>query len=99
MVPFSSCQIADANFPEDGEEEKEMVGNATDFLRGIRNVRILFLSAEALEVLTFCCEATPVFNNLIQLTIESNSEIGWESLPGLLMNCPKSRNPCYRPQA
>ncbi|KAL0847536.1 hypothetical protein Bca101_020782 [Brassica carinata] len=37
---------------------------------------------------TFCCEATPVFNNLVQLTVESNSELGWDSLPPLLQNCP-----------
>nr|VDC99579.1 unnamed protein product [Brassica rapa] len=70
------------------EEEKEMVGNATNFLFGLCNVEILYLSAKTLEVFTFCCEATPVFNNLIQLTIESNDESGWDSLPALLPNCP-----------
>uniref|UniRef100_A0A1J3IKV5 F-box/LRR-repeat protein n=1 Tax=Noccaea caerulescens TaxID=107243 RepID=A0A1J3IKV5_NOCCA len=86
--------VADATFSEDGyfsegdHVEKEMVGNATDFLMGICNVRILYLSAKALEVLAFCCEATPVFNNLNQLMVESNSETGWDSLPGLLNNCP-----------
>ncbi|KAH0918943.1 hypothetical protein HID58_026603 [Brassica napus] len=70
------------------EEEKEMVGNATNFLLGLCNVKILYLSAKTLEVFTFCCEATPVFNNLIQLTIESNDESGWDSLPALLPNCP-----------
>ncbi|KAL0724665.1 hypothetical protein Bca4012_039264 [Brassica carinata] len=93
---LSEDQSADADFSEedgyflesDDEEEKEMVGNATNFLLGICNVQILYLSAETLEVLTFCCEATPVFNNLIQLTVESNSELGWDSLPPLLQNCP-----------
>ncbi|KAF8110718.1 hypothetical protein N665_0079s0034 [Sinapis alba] len=88
-------QSADAGSSEDeyylesdDEEEKEMVGNATNFLKGICNVQILYLSAKTLEVLAFCCEATPVFNNLIQLTVESDEEIGWDSLPGLLKNCP-----------
>lgn len=72
----------------DDDEEKEMVGNATNFFKGICNVKILYLSAKTLEVLAFCCEATPVFNNLIQLTVESDEEVGWDSLPGLLKNCP-----------
>ncbi|ESQ44165.1 hypothetical protein EUTSA_v10006442mg, partial [Eutrema salsugineum] len=92
-IRLTEDQSGDANFSEDsyfseGDEEKEMVGNATEFLMGICNVKILYLSAKALEVLTYCCKAMPVFNNLIQLTIESNSEIGWDSLPGLLKNCP-----------
>ncbi|CAN7128704.1 unnamed protein product [Brassica rapa subsp. narinosa] len=92
---LSEDQSADADFSEeDGyfseeyEEEKEMVGNATNFLLGLCNVQILYLSAKTLEVFTFCCEATPVFNNLIQLTVESNDESGWDSLPALLPNCP-----------
>jgi len=40
------------------------------------------------QVLTFCCESIPVFNNLIQLTIKTNQSVGWESLPALLKNCP-----------
>ncbi|CAA0387382.1 unnamed protein product [Arabidopsis thaliana] len=86
-------QSGDADFSEEdyfseGDEEKQMVGNATDFLKGISTVQILYLFAQAIEVLTFCCEPIPVFNNLIQLTIENNSEIRWDSLPGLLKNCP-----------
>ncbi|XP_010469324.1 PREDICTED: F-box/LRR-repeat protein At3g59200-like [Camelina sativa] len=86
-------QSADANvseddyFPED-DEGRQMTVNATDFFKGISSVQILYLSAKAIEVLTFCCEPIPVFNNLIQLTIESHSEVGWDSLPGLLKNCP-----------
>ncbi|CAH2065953.1 unnamed protein product [Thlaspi arvense] len=92
---LSEDQSASANIFSDEEgyspevnEERAMVGNATYFFKGICNVRILYLSAKTLEVLTFCCKETPVFNNLIQLTIESNSEIGWDILHGLLMNCP-----------
>ncbi|XP_019101672.1 PREDICTED: F-box/LRR-repeat protein At3g59200-like [Camelina sativa] len=85
-------QSADVNvseddyFPED-DEERQMTANATDFFKGISNVQILYLSAKSIEVLTFCCEPIPVFNNLIQLTIESHSDVGWDSLPGLLKNC------------
>lgn len=46
------------------------------------------ITSELFQVLAFCCEATPVFNNLIQLTVESDEEVGWDSLPGLLKNCP-----------
>ncbi|CAA7056498.1 unnamed protein product [Microthlaspi erraticum] len=64
-----------------------LVGNARDFLMGICNVQTLYLSAHTLEVLTFCCESTPVFKNLIHLTIQGD-KTGWESLPALLKNCP-----------
>ncbi|KAG2329544.1 hypothetical protein Bca52824_000724 [Brassica carinata] len=59
------------------KKEKEIVGNAT-------LICFFFLVVSG----TFCCEATPVFNNLVQLTVESNSELGWDSLPPLLQNCP-----------
>jgi len=67
-----------------------LVGNATDFLMGVSNVQILHLSDKSLEVLTFCCETIPVFNRLIHLTIKTHrhGEVGWESLPALLKNCP-----------
>ncbi|KAG2331890.1 hypothetical protein Bca52824_003070 [Brassica carinata] len=81
---FSDLQIHYA----EGNEENEMVGNAIDFIVGICNVQILYLYADTLEVLTYCCEAVPVFNNLRELTIESNPKIGWDSLPGLLKNAP-----------
>jgi hypothetical protein len=71
------------------EEITEMVGNATVFLMGICNVKTLYLSYETLEMLNFCYEAIPVFNKLTHLTIDSsNPEVGWESLPDLLKNCP-----------
>ncbi|CAA7016706.1 unnamed protein product [Microthlaspi erraticum] len=62
--------------------------DATDLFMGIRNVEILSLSGATVEVLTICCKAIPVFNNLIQLTIETDRKRGWESLPNLLKNCP-----------
>ncbi|CAH8269137.1 unnamed protein product [Arabidopsis lyrata] len=64
------------------------VGDATDLLMGLRNVQVLYLYASTLEVLTFCCKAIPIFNNLTHLTIESNTKVGWESLPNLLKKCP-----------
>lgn len=56
-------QSADAAYPEeDGYLEKEMVGNATDFLMGLCNVRILYLSATALEV---CIDFNPIFFHIL----------------------------------
>ncbi|ESQ44163.1 hypothetical protein EUTSA_v10005937mg [Eutrema salsugineum] len=72
----------------DGDEETEMVGNAKRLLMGISNVKILHLSFDTLETLNLCCEVIPIFNNLTHLTIESNPEVGWDTLPGLLKNCP-----------
>ncbi|XP_019101065.1 PREDICTED: putative F-box/FBD/LRR-repeat protein At3g59240 [Camelina sativa] len=66
-----------------------VVNDATNLFMGISNVQILHLFANTLEVLTFCCEPIPVFKNLIQLTVRTHGDLGWESLPALLKNCPK----------
>lgn len=71
-----------------GYGENDMVGNATDFIMRICNVKTLYLSSNTLQVLTYSCDAIPIFNNLTHLTIESNPEVGWQSLPGLLKNSP-----------
>ncbi|RID54521.1 hypothetical protein BRARA_G01836 [Brassica rapa] len=47
----------------------------------------LFVSANNLEVLTFCCDHIPVFHNMFSLTIQT-CKSGWESLPALLKKCP-----------
>lgn len=41
-----------------------------------------------LQVLNFCCKEVPLFKNLTHLTIETDEDVGWESLPNLLENCP-----------
>ncbi|CAL9225267.1 unnamed protein product [Arabidopsis halleri] len=71
-----------------GYGENDMVGNATDFMMRICNVKTLYLSANTLQVLTYSCDAIPLFNNLTHLTIESNPKVGWQSVPGLLKNSP-----------
>ncbi|XP_010435188.1 PREDICTED: F-box/LRR-repeat protein At4g14103-like isoform X1 [Camelina sativa] len=72
----------------EGYGENDMVGNATDFLMRLCNVKTLYLSPNTLQVLTYSCDAIPLFNNLSQLTIESDPTVGWQSLPGLLKNSP-----------
>ncbi|XP_024012970.1 putative F-box/FBD/LRR-repeat protein At3g59240 [Eutrema salsugineum] len=84
-------QINKAKFSEDGPVDLEvgtMVGNATDLLMGIRNVKTLYLSDNTLEVLAFCCKPMPVYNNLVHLTIKTDRDVEWESLTALLKNCP-----------
>ncbi|CAA0387375.1 unnamed protein product [Arabidopsis thaliana] len=66
-----------------------MVGNATDFIVGLRNVRVLYLSPDTLEVLTYCCKQIPIFENLSHLTIKSDPNVGWKPLTKLLKNSPK----------
>ncbi|CAH8269138.1 unnamed protein product [Arabidopsis lyrata] len=66
----------------------DLVVNAKNLFIGISNVQILKLFSNTLEVLTFCCEPIPVFKNLIHLTLETDKDVGWESLPALLKNCP-----------
>ncbi|XP_019082940.1 PREDICTED: putative F-box/FBD/LRR-repeat protein At3g59240 [Camelina sativa] len=79
---MTSRQIAHASY-------EDLVVNATNLFMGISNVQILHLSSDTLVVLTFCCEPIPVFKNLIQLTVTTHEDLGWESLPALLKNCPK----------
>ncbi|CAL9245796.1 unnamed protein product [Arabidopsis halleri] len=62
----------------------DLVVNAKNLFIGISNVQILKLFSNTLEVLTFCCEPIPVFKNLIHLTLETDKDVGWESLPALL---------------
>ncbi|KAL1191568.1 putative F-box/LRR-repeat protein [Cardamine amara subsp. amara] len=62
--------------------------NVKDLLMGIRNVKILYLSDETLEVLAHFPEIIPVFKNLIQLTIKTKPYVQWDALPTLLRKCP-----------
>ncbi|KAG7634969.1 FBD domain [Arabidopsis suecica] len=87
-IRMTKVQKANARYVSDVDEETEMVGNATDLLMGICNVKTLYLSYDTLETLNLCCQVIPVFNNLTHLTIESHPELGWESLPNLLKSCP-----------
>ncbi|KAJ0255539.1 F-box/LRR-repeat protein [Hirschfeldia incana] len=87
-IRMTNDQKSSVRYVSDDDEEREMVGNATKLLMGICNVKTLYLSYDTLETLNFCCEAIPVFNNLTNLTIESNQKVGWDSLPELLKNCP-----------
>ncbi|XP_019101693.1 PREDICTED: putative F-box/LRR-repeat protein At3g59230 isoform X2 [Camelina sativa] len=76
-------QINRAKFSDDDfiKPDEGMVGNATDLIIGISNVKTLYLSDNTLEVM-------PVFNSLIHLTVETHNNVGWESLPTLLKKCP-----------
>ncbi|CAL9223884.1 unnamed protein product, partial [Arabidopsis halleri] len=68
-------------------ESKEKI-NVTNLLTGICKVKILYLSDDTLEVLGYCRDTIPVFDNLIELTIKTAPDVGWKSLPALLKNCP-----------
>ncbi|CAF2173817.1 unnamed protein product [Brassica napus] len=91
-VKFNSLVEASIDLVMTSEQHEHasyehLVGDVTDFLMGIRNVQTLYISANTLEVLTFCCDHIPVFHNMIGLTIQSRKS-GWESLPALLKKCP-----------
>ncbi|KFK35124.1 hypothetical protein AALP_AA5G239700 [Arabis alpina] len=64
------------------------LGNVCKLIIGIKNVQELYLSADTLEVLSRCCEAMPVFNNLKLLVIWSDKNRGWQAMPVLLKKCP-----------
>ncbi|XP_010450919.1 PREDICTED: F-box/LRR-repeat protein At5g38396-like [Camelina sativa] len=62
--------------------------NVGKLLNGIRNVQYLELSAVTLEVLSFCCDSMPLFNNLKSLTIKSGENYTWQAMSVLIRNCP-----------
>ncbi|CAH8277407.1 unnamed protein product [Arabidopsis lyrata] len=54
---------------EDWEDVFIRFSNAKKLMSGIRNVKKLFMSPTTLELLSLCCVAMPVFNNLTFLAI------------------------------
>ncbi|XP_020891333.1 putative F-box protein At1g64540 [Arabidopsis lyrata subsp. lyrata] len=64
----------------------DVFGNVTSLVAGIRKVETLHLSPDSLEAFFFCCNYMPVFNNLRNLSLESDEEKGWQALPLLLNN-------------
>ncbi|CAL9220601.1 unnamed protein product, partial [Arabidopsis halleri] len=60
----------------DGDTE-DIVGDVTNLVAGISNVKTLHLSADSLEVFHSCCKSIPVFPNLVTLSFESDKERGW----------------------
>ncbi|XP_019096509.1 PREDICTED: putative F-box/LRR-repeat protein At5g41840 [Camelina sativa] len=72
----------------DGDQTETDKFNVPKLLMGIRNVKILYLSNDTLEVLACCRRRIRVFDNLIELTINTTPYVGWESLPPLLKSCP-----------
>ncbi|KAG7599814.1 F-box-like domain superfamily, partial [Arabidopsis suecica] len=63
-------------------------GDVTNLVAGITNITTLHLSPDSLEAIYFLCKSMPVFNNLLNLYIESNKEKGWQVMPLLLKSCP-----------
>ncbi|KAL9309002.1 F-box/LRR-repeat protein [Arabidopsis thaliana] len=70
------------------EPKAPIFGDVTELLAAIRNITTLHLSPDSLEVFHFCCKSMPVFNNLLNLSIESNKDKGWQVMPLLLKSCP-----------
>ncbi|KAF3597995.1 hypothetical protein DY000_02021013, partial [Brassica cretica] len=48
----------------------------------------IFADVTKLAAFHFCCKYMPVFNNLLNLSIESNKKKGWQVMPLLLKSCP-----------
>ncbi|KAL0731889.1 hypothetical protein Bca4012_027983 [Brassica carinata] len=74
---------------DDDEPKIPIYGNVTKLVAGITNITTLYLSAHSLETFHFCCKSMPVFNNLLNLSIESDKEKGWQVMPALLKSCPR----------
>ncbi|KFK36121.1 hypothetical protein AALP_AA4G080600 [Arabis alpina] len=71
-----------------GEPKPAISGDVTNLVTGISNITTLHLSPGSLEAFHFCCTSIPVFKNLLNLSIESNKENGWQVMPLLLKSCP-----------
>ncbi|CAN8239253.1 unnamed protein product [Cochlearia groenlandica] len=93
LESFIEANIRLQRTKEDDTEEN----NPATFLKGICcHVQNLYLFAETLEVLTFCCSKILQFIKLSNLDIENNFGVGWESLPNLLTNCPNLETLTFR---
>ncbi|XP_033136024.1 F-box/LRR-repeat protein At3g59210 [Brassica rapa] len=83
-------RLVKAKFSDDDRSlPVEMVASATNFFMGICNVKVLHLSSDTLEVLTYCGKPIPEFYNLVHLTIQTDLEVSWGTLHAILKNCPK----------
>ncbi|CAH8270900.1 unnamed protein product [Arabidopsis lyrata] len=69
-------------------DKPAIFGDVTDLVASISNITTLHLSPDSLEAIHFCCKFMPVFNNLLNLSIESYKEKGWQVMPLLLKSCP-----------
>ncbi|KAH0867334.1 hypothetical protein HID58_074356 [Brassica napus] len=72
----------------DRKPNKPIFGDVTKLAVGISNITTLHLSPDSLEAFHFCCKYMPVFNNLLNLSIERNKKKGWQVMPLLLKSCP-----------
>ncbi|KAL0710694.1 hypothetical protein Bca4012_017672 [Brassica carinata] len=70
------------------DDGKPIFGDVTNLVGGITNITTLHLSPDSLEAFHFCCESMPVFKNLLNLSIKSQKEKGWQVMPILLKSCP-----------
>ncbi|CAF2148823.1 unnamed protein product [Brassica napus] len=73
---------------DDDDPSPPIFGDVTCLVAAIRNITTLHLSPDSLEVFHFCCKSMPIFNNLLNLSIESNNQTGWQVMPLLLKSCP-----------
>ncbi|KAG7574662.1 F-box domain [Arabidopsis suecica] len=59
-----------------------------DLITGIKNVKVLHLTSDALELFYFSGQDLPMFDNLVYLSIASDKKQGWQILPLLIKNSP-----------
>ncbi|KAL0725430.1 hypothetical protein Bca4012_040029 [Brassica carinata] len=87
-LQLTADQIMRKNVPE---SVGFVPGDVSTLFVGIRNVKILCLSPDALDTLYYRGGDIPVFNNLISLSLGSDTPRGtpyifWKLLPSLLLN-------------
>ncbi|KAJ4907106.1 F-box/RNI-like/FBD-like domains-containing protein [Raphanus sativus] len=76
------------DYDNDYGDGEPIFGDVTNLVAGITSITTLHLSPDSLEAFHFCCESMPVFKNLLNLSIESHEEKGWQVMPVLLKSCP-----------
>ncbi|KAL1200728.1 F-box/LRR-repeat protein [Cardamine amara subsp. amara] len=75
-------------YDDDERKEADIFGDVTNLVVSISHITTLHLSPDSLEAFRFCCKSMPVFNNLLNLSIESSKDKGWQVMPLLLKSCP-----------
>ncbi|KAL1221756.1 F-box/LRR-repeat protein [Cardamine amara subsp. amara] len=85
---YDDYDYHDDDYIVDHNKPKAIFGDVTGLVAGISNVTTLHLSPDSLEAFHFCCKSMPVFNNLLNLSIVSNKDKGWQVMPLLLKSCP-----------
>ncbi|KAG7637913.1 Leucine-rich repeat 2 [Arabidopsis thaliana x Arabidopsis arenosa] len=88
LVEAGGYGDCDSVYDEEEYPDDPILGDVTNLVTGLSNIKTLHLSPDSLEVFYFCCKSMPVFHNLLTLSFESDQKRGWPVLPLLINKSP-----------